>query len=846
MGVRWATAWAACAALAVAVLALFIFSGLAATGSITGGQPLLPLDDAFIHLNYARSIADAQPYRYNPEDSPTSGATSLIYPYLLAPAVALAGARPLNAVWWALLLGGSAFATAGVGVGLLARALGAREGWGIAMLAFMATGLFGWHAASGMETMWVAAFSLLAVLAVAVRANRLGALAGALCALLRPEGAILAVLTSAALWLSAVNSPPPTRGIRLLPRRFQWRGELLLILLPLLAIAVQPAINWAFTGSWGSTGGSAKSLFGVVPFDVGYVAGRMAENFGRIWSGLFLGSAADSILSVGAFLAVVGWVVVLRRDRLTALVIVLWALLLTGAIATLDTAFWHFRRYQVPLFAVVYPLAGVGLFVVFRFLAVGRRLGRLVRPAVVAAVVIGALLSLVVYWDAYVTNIRAVAEQPLQLARNLAAYPDRGVTVAVHDVGVMRYLGGLRTLDLVGLTTAGAASWWRQGPGAVGEYLDAHRPTLIAAYGEGHGVGLGYLAQTDLYAEKLAEYTVAVGENNVALAAAVQGLYRPDYATADGSARMALGETVAVPLLSGARLVDEVDVADLDSERAHGYAWHNTGYLRGFATEWHQFVLAGCPACLSMDGARRLTGGETFAFSAEPGQDALLITRVHASEAGRLTVAIEEAGGLTHVGTRVIPAQRGQWIDVPTLIPGGYVSAQTRIRLTLSDGGIYEPSLHRLYQGLAVLPQPMDGATRVVYQHGAVALNAALPTAATGADGALELSIALSWWSDGQAVGDVKRFIHIASLEDTIVAQVDGYIGAGALPLGNLPPGGASEDVVLPLPSVAPGTYSVFVGLYDTATLERLPGNGLTVDDARRARIGAIIVEKLP
>ncbi len=44
----------------------------------------MPLDDAYIHFQYARSIATGQPYAYNPGLPPTSGATSFLYPYLLA------------------------------------------------------------------------------------------------------------------------------------------------------------------------------------------------------------------------------------------------------------------------------------------------------------------------------------------------------------------------------------------------------------------------------------------------------------------------------------------------------------------------------------------------------------------------------------------------------------------------------------------------------------------------------------------------------------------------------------------------------------------------------------------
>ena len=60
-----------------AVLALGIAAalGAAATSAIlnrTGGEPAVPLDDAFIHFQYARSFLEGAPFRYTP------GALSLL------------------------------------------------------------------------------------------------------------------------------------------------------------------------------------------------------------------------------------------------------------------------------------------------------------------------------------------------------------------------------------------------------------------------------------------------------------------------------------------------------------------------------------------------------------------------------------------------------------------------------------------------------------------------------------------------------------------------------------------------------------------------------------------------
>src|SRR5690606_18538757 len=62
-------------------------------------------------------------------------------------------------------------------------------------------------------------------------------------------------------------------------------------------------------------------------------------------------------------LGLIGLLWLLRdpHKRRVGLIVALWLLAGTVMIATLDTAFWHFKRYQMPLLALFYPLAGWGL-----------------------------------------------------------------------------------------------------------------------------------------------------------------------------------------------------------------------------------------------------------------------------------------------------------------------------------------------------------------------------------------------------------------------------------------------------------------------------------------------------
>ncbi|NNF06258.1 MAG: hypothetical protein HKN21_05825, partial [Candidatus Eisenbacteria bacterium] len=93
-----------CTLQAVGYLALALALGLWAANlarSNTQGEFTPPLDDTYIYLQYARSASQGAPLEYQIGESPTRGATSLLYPFLLAPFVPLTSPNGLVWVAWA-------------------------------------------------------------------------------------------------------------------------------------------------------------------------------------------------------------------------------------------------------------------------------------------------------------------------------------------------------------------------------------------------------------------------------------------------------------------------------------------------------------------------------------------------------------------------------------------------------------------------------------------------------------------------------------------------------------------------------------------------------------------------
>ncbi len=797
--------WVICGAVSLLLALAYVIGGLRATGGVL----LMPLDDTYIHFQYAHQIAVGQPYVYNPGLPPTSGATSFLYPYVLALGD-LIGFRGLLLAAWALFVGWAALTASMMQVHRLTRAVGAPEGLAWAAVLAFTGGATAWHAFSGMETLLVILLLLgtfEALLAAWAGGGLRGLAAWAFAlALIRPEGGwfALAAVASVAWNRRYVLWGQPRAG--------------LLLLLPVLALGVQPLVNVLLTGSAVASGNAAKSIFGAVPFDVGTVLVRWAEQTLRIVAEAVIGLDSRGLwygVPLLPLLAVAGlWAVPRGQRGRLAFVLVAW--LGGGAVlvATLDTAFWHFKRYQMPLLALLFPLIGWGL------AALWQR-GGLQRGAAGGLALLwagAAALMTVQFGYAYQLNVGYVNAQPYAMARWLAANTDVDATVAVHDTGMMRYQGGRTTLDIVGLTTPGAAEYWRSGPGAMAEFIMRQRPEWIAAYGPGHGFGLGMLAETSLYGAPVASFPVDLDNRyNVALAAAFQGVYRPDWAAADRRTRFM--QPSSQQYSTGLRLVDSLNVADILDEKAHGYAWQGTG--EGFPTEVHEADYAACGAdvCRVVDGGRRVVR-EEFQVRLTEGQDALLITRVlPVSGGGVVAVAVNSEP----LGERWIADVPGQWVEVPLLIPAAQVQADTTITIT-TRAGTYAPYAHFVVQGVFEAV-PMPQSPTATYQGGAFVLNADEPVR-----NGQSLSVTLHWTADGTSRGDYVVYVHVsAALDQPPDAQADGRSGGGALPPGDWLAATISDTFMVDLSKLSAGQYWVSVGLYDPANGQRLqPDEGGT------------------
>ncbi|MCI0711552.1 MAG: hypothetical protein L0154_15460 [Chloroflexi bacterium] len=756
----------------------------------SGDTLLMPLDDTYIHFQYARQMASGDPYAYNPGQPPTSGATSFLYTPLLAVGY-LIGFQGLALGYWAVALGYGFLILSGWLIYKLVAAETGNEWIGLGFaLGFAPGGPFIWAALSGMETIGFTFAVLLAAYAYYRNNTRLTLAAIVIVALARPEGAVVALSLGVVMALN---------------RRHQWREAITPLLVAMLVVSIQPIINYLITGSLSATGNQAKSILyeTLQPFDERIIT--VLQQWLRLWRELLTGySEVDGLyfmplVSILAVLVVVIGVWNSLRTRTITLPALLgvWLIGISGVVATLDTAFWHFKRYQIPLMALLFVLAGWGVVAILR--------NRLLIAGFVMLMIGTALYTNLEYSRRYHDNIEVVRNQQLAMARWVDANLPEDAVLAVHDVGVMRYVGHRTTYDVVGLTTEGNAPAWRQGPGTLYENLSAAQPDYFAIYPDIQGLPL--LVQADVFGEELQRFVFALPQNTAASATSTQVVTKPDWNMIEAGANNVHQPQSAYP---SAVLLTEVDVADLDSETEANYVWHNNEDISGFDTLVRKLPYASCEKepCTVTDGGRVINGGEEFDLPATRFEQYLVVMRVHANQHTVLYIGC--APDVTQIN--IIPEIAGHWVEVPVLL-----SADTG-RFCISSTGAYEVHHYWVF-GVNFEGVPLSNPGHQFARSDSNGVMLASIEELVETEETIELTI--SWFVQHELTADGKVFIHLYDdPEQPPIAQINDWF-LGALPPANLLPTTITETYSLPIGELEAGTYQLAVGIFDPVTGER-------------------------
>ncbi len=633
------------------------------------GHPGAPLDDAYIHFQYARAIAEGHPLRFQAGEPITSGATSLLWPAILAPFWAL-GARGDEILWPAWILSFASLAALAAEAALLTRRL---AGPAAAVGAAAMTVAFGghiWCAASGME---VVPFAW-AVTRASRRASewseaqpqertwtRRAELIALSCvaSLLRPEGGITALFVAATLL--AFTSLPAWRA---------WRERAWAIAAVVAALAPM-LLLFALTGSPRSNTAVAKLMPGnpyyagarlwmAVWANIKLLVGTLLQ--GEVWSAEFLpqGGAPFALAGLGA----VAWLGLRTRLRWRAIAILLVALTMFAPCFYI-TFLWNRLRYLWP-FATGWL---VGLACLAR--VVGDMAGA-IRPRwrIVTPIACGAFAGLFaskLVWvvDDVAQSASGIDRQQVALGRWAKDTLPEAARIGVNDTGAIAYFGDRKTFDVVGLTTQNEARYWVAGVGSRFEHYERLRlsapgelPTHFIVYRE-------WMAMDSVLGEPLQQATVT---DATILGGQTMRAYVADWS------RLGSGESPWSVRRQDA--IDVLDVADLESEAEHEYELFGARDGEEVAREGTNPLGEAV-----VDGGRSRRAAERFTAHLVPLVTTKGIVRVHGPPG--CTVSVWANGApidAFDVG------DSDDWVERSFRIPGALANARTRIELRASDG----------------------------------------------------------------------------------------------------------------------------------------------------------------
>jgi hypothetical protein len=529
-----------------------------------------PLDDVFIHFDFARSIARGHPFEWSRGNGYSSGGTSLLYPFVLALGYPL-GFRGGHIMQFAAVVACTCTFAALLGGRRLFRSLPKWTSY-FAPPLFLGVGALDWSLMSGMEVAFFLAIWALSFVAwddvveasktpggvEAARALSLGMANGLLVAT-RPESLVIAAVF-------AVSAVLPLRS-----SRRKSAAVVALSLGPALLVTVGQAVaNKILTGDFSAAGAlvklelhdprlTARDVWDAWQFHVRYQVVRVTGY--HVADGLLLGSVLWALAALP-----------LLFERTRRIGVVLWsqALAWVMVVALNGQVRWQNERYTMPALAWLLLSAAVGVGAALSHDFSGYRRPRATRRVAYALVFaclgglalgqVSRMRDQVWFFGRASRNIR---DQHLKVARKIRHELPRSKRVLVGDAGAIPYESDQSALDVVGLGGYRRLPFARAGRVGIGASLElierippSDRPDLLAIYP-------GWWGEFPLwFGRPLSGVSV---RGNVICGGLTKMLYEARWQALD------VGAQPVSPMSQGEVRVDDVDFGDLISEAAHSY-----------------------------------------------------------------------------------------------------------------------------------------------------------------------------------------------------------------------------------------------------------------------------------
>jgi arabinofuranosyltransferase len=454
--------------VAAGLLPLALF--LARERQIAGAAGF-PLDDAWIHLHFARNIAEGAGFSFNP-GTPMAGSTAPLWTLLLA-----AGAFVTTpAAAMAKILG----VVATLGAALLIRR--ASLAWGahryaalLAAVAFLWTGPVAWGALSGMEVSLAALLVVAALLAHARAGAIAAAVFAALAVLARPEALLLVpfLVLGRPLTVGRVATFAIVSLVVLAPAALfsLWTAG---TLYPATATA---KVEGGLVGWLGGVGEPAALTWVVRPW-----------TFLTEWAGWLTMTHWLLALALAPTLIVV-WRRAGRPLGVVALTLVAHPLGMALLAPYRGPAFQE-GRYSIHLLPLALVVLAVGASALLVHEGADEaptagppadRAGR-VAGAVAIAWLVLALVALVPAATRYGWAVQNINAMQVHLGRWVDTHLPKTARLAVNDIGAIAFFSRRDIIDLMGLVTPDIVAYRRRGESGVMEYVTETCPDYVIIF----------------------------------------------------------------------------------------------------------------------------------------------------------------------------------------------------------------------------------------------------------------------------------------------------------------------------------------------------------------------------
>jgi hypothetical protein len=292
--------------------------------------------------------------------------------------------------------------------------------------------------------------------------------------------------------------------------------------------------------------------------------------------------------------------------------------------------------------------------------------------------IIFSLFSTSFFVVAYGKNCKDNYHQKVGLVEWIKDNIPPDITIAMNGINTLRYYENRDFIDLSGVGTKGLAKAYQNGVGSIFEWLESKKLYPECFILDRLDFTRSGLLKQQLHSAKVVGVR-AIEPINV---------YQTDWTLADSG-------NESVSSFNNYKLIDKIDIADLDSEAEHNYRFWEAEPGLNITTYVYKF------SCLNsnrrvIDGGRVLSGGESMVIKTQPNHDMKIVMRTIGPL--KLDVVINGKYYKEWIDER---NYGNLWVESILTIPGKWITSnQTKIHLEIKNKqqDTYSPAYYWFFQ----------------------------------------------------------------------------------------------------------------------------------------------------